>query len=387
MKKIDPKLKRRLKTGLKVLPFIAIAAFAIYRMKFAPVPAEIVPVKPGPIVSEVLGNGAIRAEHHALVGAEIQGRIIELAADRNDVVKEGAILARLEEIELLADLDSARRFLDASKAAVLASDAEKARADAVFQQAGRDHVRFENLFREGVISKAEFERSAERLEIARAEKNGAASRMAEAAARAEDAEKKLEARRARLGYTVIRAPFSGIVITREREIGDVVVPGTTLYQIVDPTDIRVSAWVDETAIAGVEVGKPARVFFRSEPEKGYPGTVVEVERNVDPETREFRVDVRTASLPAGWAVGQRADVYIERQRKEGVLSVPLRAVILDGGIPHILVLEDGRAKKRRIGTGIRGLDGVEVTEGLSPGERVVIPGPGVVSGKRVEERR
>jgi len=145
--------------------------------------------------------------------------------------------------------------------------------------------------------------------------------------------------------------------------------------------------VDETAIAGVEVGKPARVFFRSEPEKGYPGTVVEVERNVDPETREFRVDVRTASLPAGWAVGQRADVYIERQRKEGVLSVPLRAVILDGGIPHILVLEDGRAKKRRISTGISGLDGLEVTDGLSSGDRVVIPGPGVVPGKRVEEKR
>lgn len=383
----DPALKNRLRTVAKVLPLVMLAAFAIYRLKFAPVPAEILPVNRGPIVSEALGNGFIRAEHHGMVGPRIEGRIVELSVDTNDVVREGDALARLDDSELKAEHESAERAYEAARAAISSATAEKNRTEAVFRQAGRDHARYEALFRERVISEAEYERSAEKLDIARAERDRAASLLNEAACRARDAEKRRDAGKARLDETVVRAPFSGIILSREREKGDVAVPGTTIYQIVDPTDIRVSAWLDETSMAGVGNGKPARVVFHSEPARTYHGSVVKVERDVDPETREILVDVRTDALPDGWAIGQMADVFVERERKDDALVIPSRAVLWNMGSPSVFVLKNSKARQRPVRIGIEGRDQVEIVEGISADDRVVIPEAGVVPGKRVRERK
>ena len=82
-------------------------------------------------------------------------------------------------------------------------------------------------------------------------------------------------------------------------------------EIISLDELWIRAWVDETAMPHVAQDQKARVVFRSEPEKSYPGTVSRLGREMDRETREFLVDVRVEQLPGNWAVGQRAEVYIE----------------------------------------------------------------------------
>jgi HlyD family secretion protein len=78
----------------------------------------------------------------------------------------------------------------------------------------------------------------------------------------------------------------------------------------------VSAWVDETEMSRIAVGQPARVAFRSEDAKSFRGEVARLGRETDRETREFTVDIRVLELPTNWAVGQRAEVYIETARRD-----------------------------------------------------------------------
>ena len=125
-----------------------------------------------------------------------------------------------------------------------------------------------------------------------------------------------------LAFTEMRSPYDGLVTRRDRDPGGVVVPGASILQLVATNEIWVSAWVDETAMAGLKPGQPARVVFRSEPGKSYAGEVARLGREADRETREFVVDVRVKELPENWTMGQRAEVFIETGRKSDVVVMP-----------------------------------------------------------------
>ncbi len=174
--------------------------------------------------------------------------------------------------------------------------------------------------------------------------------------------------------THIVSPFDGLIVRRDREMGDIVVPGAAIFLLVSPSEMWISAWVDESAMAGLAPGQPARVVFRSEPKNRYKGSVVRVGREVDRETREFRVDVGVKVLPANWAVGQRAEVYIEEGKKKAVLYIPVRALLWRKSKAGVYVAAKGRVNWRPVSLGLRGVDRVEIKQGLSKGE-LVVTGP------------
>ncbi|MGH7967905.1 MAG: efflux RND transporter periplasmic adaptor subunit, partial [Limisphaerales bacterium] len=175
----------------------------------------------------------------------------------------------------------------------------------------------------------------------------------------------------RLGYTRILSPYDGLVVRRDRDPGGVVVPGSSILKLISTNELWISAWVDETVSAALRCGQPARVVFRSEPNRTYPGQVARLGRETDRETREFLVDVRLNELPANWTVGQRAEVYIETSRKVEVLAVPQAFVHLREGKPGVFVNQSGKARWRDVVPGLRGREAVEVAQGLSAGEQVL----------------
>jgi HlyD family secretion protein len=135
----------------------------------------------------------------------------------------------------------------------------------------------------------------------------------------------------------------------------------------------ISAWIDETEMARVAVGQPARVAFRSEPERSYPGSVTRLGREADRETREFVVDVQVLELPTNWAVGQRAEVYIETARKQGVPLLPANYVCWQDARAGVFVDRGQRAVWAPIKLGLRSASWVEIVEGPNVDDRVVMP--------------
>jgi HlyD family secretion protein len=141
-------------------------------------------------------------------------------------------------------------------------------------------------------------------------------------------------------------------------------------------EIWVSAWVDETEMARIHPDQPARVVFRSEAGKNYRGKVSRLGREADRETREFVVDVQVVTLPGNWAVGQRAEVYIEVERKSEVPLAPAIFVSWRGDTAGVFCRVGDRARWREITLGLRGAETVEIAAGVDVGDVLLTPAAG-----------
>jgi RND family efflux transporter MFP subunit len=219
-----------------------------------------------------------------------------------------------------------------------------------------------------------FEKAQQQLDVTQAELNQAQTAKIEAEKLVAKDEASLQFTQAQLAYTVITAPFDGLIVKRSRDSGDIVVPGSMVLDMISLDQLWVSAWVDETMLDKLKVGQIAKIVFRSDPKIELPGKVNRISPEVDTETREVLVDVTVDRLPQSWAVGQRAEVYIETNRKENAVVIPQRVIVWQQGQPGVYVIENRRAYWRKTTIGIQGKDKVEVTEGLQPGQVVLIPG-------------
>ena len=289
----------------------AAAGLAFYNFKSASPPVT----EPEPaqrITSpEVMGTGTLEARVKTTVGARIQERLAEVLADQGDRVKAGQLLARLDDAEIKQQVAIAEATLEAARQTAARVSADLARSEAVLEQARLDHTRMTSLRVSNAISQVDADKASEALRVAEADLNRSNAAIAEAQAQVLVAEKSLLYRQEQRAFTEIRAPYDGLIIRRDREPGDMLVPGGSLMELISLDEIWVSAWVDETAISKVATGQQARIVFRSESGKDYPGVVSRIGRETDRETREFLVDVRVNELPTNWTIGQRAEVFIQ----------------------------------------------------------------------------
>ena len=362
------------RTGLKWLVVGLVVGFAVYRMKFAPMAVMAYTICMGEVRGEVMGTGTLEARVKTTISPRIQERLAEVLVDQNDVVKTGQLLARLDDGELKMQVQVAEAMRVAARASLERVKTDEARAVAVAKQARLDHQRASDLVATKIASQQDFDKAIETLQVADADVKHSQAAIAEAESQVVTAEKNLAYQQERLTYTQILSPYDGLVVRRDRDPGGVVVPGGSLLQLISTNEVWVSAWVDETAMSDLATGQPARVVFRSEPGRSYPGAVARLGRETDRETREFLVDVRVKELPRNWTVGQRAEVFIETGRQSGALVIPQGFVQWRGGKAGVFVNEQGKAKWRPVTLGLRGRETVEIAQGVSAGEQAVKPG-------------
>ena len=364
-------MKRWIRRFVFAVVVAGVLGFVLYVRVLRPIPVVGVEAAVGDLVVEVMGTGTIEARTSTVVSPKIQGRLIELGVDQGDHVTAGQVIAKLDDSDFVRQVEIARATAEAAEAGLARLHAEKTRALAVVRQAERMDDRTRQSFEQGAATESEIDKSLEQAAIAQADLARAEAAIAEGKKLLLAARQTLEYQQARLGDTVIVAPFDGLIIRRDRDPGDVVVPGSSIYRLISLDEIWVSAWVDETAMASLAPGQPARVVLRSLPDAPLPGHVVRLGRETDPETREFLVDVAVEQLPEHWAIGQRAEAYIVTDRREGVLLIPHPFVVVADGKQGVFVERDGRAEWTPCRFGARGRDRVEVLEGLSAGEVVV----------------
>jgi HlyD family secretion protein len=346
---------------------------AVYWLKFKPVPVTAHTVANGELRGEVMGTGTLEARIKTTISPRIQERLAEVLVDQGDTVKAGQLLARLDDAELKQQVAVAEATLAAADTTVARVRTDEARAQAVLRQARLQQKRLAELVSGKAASQEELDKATETLRIAEADLKRSQSAIVEARSQIVNAERNLQLRREQLTFTELRSPYEGLVVRRDRDPGGVVVPGSSILQLIDTREIWISAWVDETAIAALAVGQPVRVVFRSEAERNYSGEVARLGREADRETREFLVDVRVQPLPVNWAVGQRAEVFIETGHKSGVVAIPQKFLLWREGKPGVFVNDDGRALWRSITLGLYGQQDIEVTKGLAVGDQIMKP--------------
>jgi len=378
-------VKQYYRTGLKLLVAFAIVGIVAYRLFFAPLPVEVLKAVKEPIVAEVMGIGTLEAHVHATISPKITGIISQVFVDQGDRVVKGQKLLTLDDADLRQQVDMAKAELSVAQAGVEMTVSQIKSAEATQKQAKSSFDRMTRLQPSGAISVDALEKAREQLDVAEARLSQAQTAKIEAEKLVVKNEASLRFAEAQLSYTVVTAPFDGLIVKRYRDPGDTVVPGSLVLDLVSLNELWVSAWVDETMLDKLKVGQIAKIVFLSDPKTKLPGKVVRIAPQVDTETREMLVDVSVDNLPQLWAIGQRAEVYIETGRKENAVVIPQRVIIWRQGQPGVFIIDNAKAYWHRISLGIEGNEKVEVTDGLQAGQTILIPGAKLPSdGKAVK---
>ena len=362
--------------GIVLIVFVL--RFTLFRSK--PIPVEAAAAERGTVAETVTNSraGTVRARLRAQVGAETPGRVIAIPKREGAVVAKGEVLIQLDTETAERQLDLARRDLEAGRARL-----ESARAAADLARIERE--RTERLAQSGeFVSQGQLDQVQARDTSAQAEWRAVQAMLERAQAALRLAEQQLR-------DFGVRAPFDGIVSQLYTEIGESVVPGRPLLELLAPDSLYVSAPIDEVDIGRVREGLPARVTLDAFPGVSYEGSVTRVAPFVSDilgqsRTMEIEVDFRTGADQPRPRPGASADVEIILDTRAGVLRVPTFAVMER---KRVLVVSDGKAEAREVKIGLHNWEFTEIVSGLSPGDRVItsLDRPGVKDGARVKLQR
>lgn len=325
--------------------------------------------------------GTLHARVRAALSPGTSGIVSELNVRRGDRVERGQVLLRLE-------ADTQKALLEQAEREVALAEAHGARTCIATERAERELERFRTLESEAIVSIDRLDQLETALRLARADCDVAAAEVARAGAAREVA-------RAELAKTVLSAPFDAIVAEVSVELGEWVTPSVPLMaapdviDALDPRSIYVSAPMDEVDSRRLAPGQVARVTLDSLPGRSFPARVTHLapfvlDREKQNRTVEIEVELDDAAFASTLLPGTSADVEVIEEVRERVLRIPTNA-LLEGG--RVLVMEQGRARTRRLELGVRNWDWSEVTAGLAEGERVVtsLEREGVVDGARLVE--
>ncbi|HEY5997841.1 MAG TPA: efflux RND transporter periplasmic adaptor subunit [bacterium] len=425
---------RRSRAWRWVAAAIAVAAVAAiaYRLTH-PVPRVAVitvsRVYPSQTFTALNASGYVVAQRKAAVASKTSGRLVWLGVEEGSVVKEGQVIARLESDDLRAteqqaragvavarsNRETARAQRDVAAAAQVSAQAQRAGAVAGLDQAQAELddatialERQRKLFNGGMTAKVDFDVAETRwrkaqagvaaarhtVEAADSALRSAADSLAAAESALAAAGHSVESAKAGLGgaevnagYAEIRAPFDGVVLTKNADVGDMVTPigastdaRAAVVTMADPTSLLIEADVSETSLPKVRVGQPCEVQLDSIPDARFPGVVHMIVPTADRAKGTVLAKVRLTALDPRILPEMSAKVaFLERPVAGGEtaprVAVSPKAVAQRGGGSVVFVVRDGRAAAVTVTPGPKLGDMVEIRSGLAGGERAILDPP------------
>ncbi|MGA2922317.1 MAG: efflux RND transporter periplasmic adaptor subunit [Candidatus Sulfotelmatobacter sp.] len=389
--------------------------------------------------SVVSGSGEIKPKTYVNIGANAYGKITHLYVKEGDHVKKGQLLAQLENVQSTADVSANQASVQAAEtdaiaadAALKTSDADLLRAQADYARNKLDWDRAQNLYKDGLIAKSDFDSRQNAWATAEAGLVQAKARISQAKAQKDSADRHVAQARANLTRvadvlqkTTYSAPYDGVVTNLPVREGESVVIGiqnalgSTLLTLADMSVITAEVKVDETDIVNVRLGQPTEVTIDAIPRKTFHGTVSEIGDNAivrstgvatsqqastSEEAKDFKVVVTVTDPPPDLRPGLSTTAKITTAARSGVLSIPIQALSVRSqaqleqekstpGSVHaaaptpketasknrgaqqdvqgVFVIHNKKAEFVPVSTGITGTSDIEVVNGLSEGDEVI----------------
>ena len=316
------------------------------------IPVRIALVETRDIDQTLTLTGTLRPRTQAQVSAEVGGRLVRVLRDDGDRVRAGETIALLDPTDYRLAHDRARAGLQVAEANRAHAQAEEERA--------------QNLLRTGGITDKDRLAAQVNLQVSEA---SVAQARAEAAIAA-----------AQQGRAAVRAPFAGRIARRLADPGTMIGAGAPLFTVVDDSVFELRASVPSASYNAIKVGAPVQVTVDSAPGLPISGRVARVTPLVDERNRSFEVVIE---VPGNAALvgGLFARATVSVGKVAGAIVVPPGALIRDasGQSAEVWVVSGSGADKRTVAVGAELPDGVQVTSGLAPGERVVVDPPAALA--------
>lgn len=328
---------------------------------FGASPVKVFKVSKQRISEKLFYIGTLEAWEKVNITPDVGGKIARIYVNEGDRVSQGQVLAEL-------DVEAIRLQLKQAEAA-------QAVAQARYNDAKLNLERMDRLFKEKAVSEQQYEQVKLGFEAADAQ-------LAQAQAAVNLARHSLD-------VSIMKAPFSGIIASKNADVGDVInpmmgsfSPTSGVLTLVNFSRIKIRVEISSTDITRVKKGQPAILRVQALPGQGFRGTVNVVNLAADPQTKKFGVEVGVDNRDLLLRPGTFGEVVLEVSTHEDALVVPQKA-ILDNN--HVFIAQDGKAVKREVTLGLQNASLIEIHSGLAEGDLVIVEGNfGLEDGASIE---
>ena len=362
---------RKIKILSRWLILLFIAALLSYAgwylTRKPPVEVEVATITRGTVEATVVNTraGTIKACRRAKLAPAVGGQIVKLPVDEGDRVKQGDILLKLWNADLVAQHELAKQQLATAKS-------RQREACIMAENAQRESIRTQQLVAQGFISP-------QRAEEADANAQARQANCAASAADVKRTQAQIEVTQANLDRTILYAPFAGIIARVTGELGEYTMPSPPgiptppAIDLIDDSCLYVNAPMDEIDAPKIKIGQEARITLDALPGQTFAGTV----RRIAPYVTEIEKQARTVDVEVNFTessnyallVGYSADVEVIIDRHEQVLRIPTQAIRQQS---KVLVLgQHDRIEERTVETGLANWAFTEIISGLKEGEQVL----------------
>ncbi len=389
--------KRMFYASIPVLIFAGIVAAALVFRNQKPVVEVAAAAKPDAGGRQALLNasGYVTPRRRATIAAKITGRVTGVFFDEGTRVAEGQLLATLDDLDVKRALDSAKADRDASRAAIADYEVQLKNAQILLHRA-------EQLQKAGVQTQEALDNATTGADSLKAKIELANQQVAASEARIGVAQQAVD-------NCTIRAPFAGIVVSKDAQVGEMVSPNsagggftrTGIATIVDMNSNEIEVDVNESYIARVVPGQQVTATLDAYPEWQIPSKVRTVIPTADRQKATVKVRISFLKLDPRILPDMGVKVaFLEEEKAlakgkakgqekapQAVAFIPKNAVRTDSGTSFVLLVRDGKLERRAVSLGLdRGTE-VAVLSGIAPGDSLVVKGPeGLHDGDKVEIR-
>ncbi|MGH7326691.1 MAG: efflux RND transporter periplasmic adaptor subunit [Candidatus Rokuibacteriota bacterium] len=378
---------RLIAAGLAALLLVAAGLFYVLREKPPVVDVTTVRADKGGRPALLNASGYVTPRRRATIAAKITARVNEMLAEEGMHVEPGQILARLDDSDARARLASAKAERDATAAAL-----GDLRVN--LDNAERELRRAEELFKRGLVAEQARDQARTAVESLRA-------RIALAREQVSVGEARVQVAQQDLDNCTVRAPFAGIVVSKDAQRGEMVSPvsagggftRTGIATIVDMSSLEIEVDVNESYIARVRSGQPVTAVLDAYPDWQIPAKVRTVIPTADRQKATVKVRVTFDRLDPRILPDMGVKVTFlgdepSGQEAGGRVRVPRTAVREEGGTASVYVYREGRVERRAVRLGQAFGNEHEVLAGLSDGEQIVVTAVNELrDGQRAQVRR
>ena len=400
---------RSLRTWLLIaLGAVSALALALYLLRNALLgtPTPVVAATSGELVQSVVASGRVVSPQRITVALQSTGRVLRVAVAQGQTVEQGQLLIELDNSDSRASLAQANATVAQARARLRQlgelSQPQSAqaltRAQATALQAEKVLQRNRDLVAQSFISQAALDDAQRALDVAlsqvasaqaQVESNapsGSDAAIAQAALAQAVAGQQLAA--AKLAQGEVLAPTSGVLISRDVEVGDIVQPGKALMVLAASGQTQILVQIDEKNLSKIALGQPALGSADAFTEQRFDASVAYINPGVDATRGSVEVKLAVVNPPAYLRQDMTVSVDIETARRSAAVVVATSTLEdADTEKPWLLVVRDKHAVKQFVTLGLRGDTRVEVLDGISAGEGVIPKSKlGVKAGQRVRAR-
>jgi RND family efflux transporter MFP subunit len=358
-----------------------------------PRPVRVVAAAQEAVPRTVVASGTLAAEDQVVLGVKVAGRLSELAVDLGTRVRKGQTLARIDPgdyrlrvEQAVAALQQARARLglrpDGSDDAV---DPEKTalvrQARAVLDEAKLTRDRSDRLLEQDLIARSQFDAAISALQVAEGRYQDAIEEVRNRQGVLAQRRSELELARQQLADTALVSPIDGAVSQRQASVGEYLAPGAPVATLVRLHPLRLRLAVPEREAAGVQVGQAVQLTVEGDTAQ-HGGRVARLAPAIQEQNRTLTIEAEIPNEKGLLRPGSFARASIVTRTAQAVVMVPASAIVTFAGIEKVMSVKDGKSVERRVQTGRREGNRVEIVSGLTAGEMVVAE-PGNLAGGQV----